>query len=211
MAEVYLVRHGQTAWNAEKRFRGRHDLPLNDAGRAEAERVAGTLADTALRRVYASPLSRAMETAAMVSRSRGLEVLADAAFVDIDYGRWTGLSDAEARGEFPELHLRWQRRPEQVRFPDGESLDDVRLRAVSRLRKLALAHAGEAIAIVSHRVVIKVLLAAVKGLGNAHFWRIQMDTGAIAGLRTTGATLQLAIENETGHLAGLEGHDSVDF
>jgi len=211
MGDIYLIRHGQTEWNKEKRFRGAFDVPLNDQGREEAACAAGALRDISLMRIYASPLSRAMETAQIVSSGRAIEVVADNAFLDIDYGEWTKMLDAQVQRKFPKLHVAWLKTPHLVRFPGGETLAEVRQRAVARLRELAAVFAGEAIAVVSHRVTLKLLLAAAKGLDDSHFWNIAVDTAAIALLRTEGATLRLVYENDTRHLDALPGHDSIDF
>jgi len=211
MSEVYLIRHGRTAWNKEKRFRGRSDVSLDEQGRDEARLTAEALDGVALGRIYSSPLSRAMETAEIVRGERDIRIVPMAAFEDIDYGEWTGRLDSAIREEFPEAHERWLRAPDCVEFPGGESLAEVRERAVAGLRLVAEMCAGVEVAIVSHRVVLKMLLASLKGLPDSWFWRIQVDTGSITRLRTEGATLRVVEENDIRHLAGLSGHESVDF
>lgn len=211
MSEIYLIRHGRTAWNKEKRFRGRYDVPLDEQGRREARLTAEALEDVALGRVYSSALSRAMETAEIVRGKRDVRIVPMAAFEDIDYGEWTGRLDSAVRKEFPEAHELWLREPDSMRFPGGESLAQVRERAVAGLRQVAEMCAGERVAIVSHRVVLKVLLASLKGLPDSCFWAIEVDTGSITRLHTERATLRIVEENDIRHMAGLSGHESIDF
>lgn len=211
MGRIYLVRHGETAWNKAKIFRGRRDIPLNEQGRREAACAAGALRRVSLAAVYSSPLSRARETAEMVAAGRGLAVIVDAAFTDIDYGEWTEYWDIEARWKFGDQYRQWKERPHLVKFAGGESLDEVRRRAAPRLRELALENPEGTIALVSHRVVLKLLLCEAKGLDNSHFWEVRLDTGAVSVLEYGNGTLCVAVENDTRHLQGLTGSDREDF
>jgi len=211
VGQIYLVRHGQTAWNKARIFRGRTDVRLNEEGRREAARAARVLRDVPFSCIYTSPLSRAGETARIVSSAHSVPVRPDPAFIDIDYGAWTEYWDTEARRKFRDQYRVWEESPHLVKFPGGESLADVRNRAMPRVRELARRHQRETIALVSHRVVLKVIICAVKGLDNSHFWKVRLDTGSISILESQGDTLRILVENDAGHLASLCGHESSDF
>ncbi len=90
MTRIFLVRHGTTEWNREEVFRGRADCGLNDTGRAEAQAVAVYLQGVEIEKIYSSPLSRAAETAMAIAAERGLRVIPDPAFIDLDFGDWQG-------------------------------------------------------------------------------------------------------------------------
>ena len=92
MTRVYLIRHGTTNWNQGEIFRGRVDCRLNGVGRAEAQALAPHFEAIPVDRVYSSPLSRALETAHLLAARRGIPVLIDPAFMDMDFGEWQGLS-----------------------------------------------------------------------------------------------------------------------
>jgi len=212
LGRIYLIRHGQTAWNKSRIFRGRADVTLNAHGRREAAAAAQALSDAALACVYASPLSRTRETAENIAARHGVEVRIDAAFTDIDYGKWTTHADKEVRRTFGELYEQWETSPQLVRFPDGESLADVRGRSVPRLRELAGAHRHETIGVVTHRVVLKVLLCAIKGYDNARFWDVRLDPASISLAESDGVGgFKLIAENDTHHLQSLAEKDVVDF
>jgi broad specificity phosphatase PhoE len=217
LGQIYLVRHGETAWNKARIFRGRRDIPLDEQGRREAACAAQALRDVPLRRIYTSPLSRARDTAEAIAADRRIEVVQDAVFTDMDYGEWTEYWDVEAREKFGEQYRLWQEAPHRVKFPGGESLDDVRRRAASRLLALAREHLRDTIALVTHRVVLKLLLLEAKGLDNSHFWAVRLDTGAIsvleceAGPGSGSGTLRVVVENDTRHLRALAEHSSRDF
>jgi len=211
LGQIYLVRHGETAWNKAKIFRGRRDIPLNEQGRLEAACAARALREVPLAAIYSSPLSRARDTAEAVAAGHGLAVIVDEAFTDIDYGEWTEYWDTEARLKFGDQYRQWKESPHLVKFPGGESLDDVRRRAAPRLTELARQNPEGTIALVSHRVVLKLLLCEAKGLDNSHFWEVRLDTGAISVLEYGNGTLRVAVENDTRHLRDLMDHTSKDF
>jgi len=211
LGEIYLVRHGETAWNKAKIFRGRRDIPLDEQGRLEAACTARALREVPLAALYSSPLSRARETAETIAAGRGLAVAVDEAFTDIDYGEWTEYWDTEARLKFGDQYRQWKESPHLVKFPGGESLDEVRRRVVPRLKELAQRNPDGTIALVSHRVALKLLLCEAKGLDNSHFWEVRLDTGAISVLEYGNGTLRVAVENDTRHLQGLTDHGTKDF
>jgi broad specificity phosphatase PhoE len=202
---IVLVRHGQTAWNREVRFRGRADLPLDDFGLKQAEAtgrylVARWPADV----VYASPMERAMQTAAAIADAHGLTAQPFDGLLDIDFGEWQGQSPDEVKERYPELLQAWFKAPHTVHVPGGESLDDVRERVVAGLDRLIQRHRGQTAAMVGHTVVNRVLLCAVLGLGNDHFWRLQQDTCAVNVFDAEhDGTFTIVVLNDTCHLRDL--------
>jgi len=173
MTRIVLIRHGQTAWNREERFRGRADIPLDEVGRVQAEATAARVAQKwPVVAVYSSPLMRAVETAKAVARPFGLVVQPVEALIDIDYGAWQGLTQFEA--------------PHEVRIPGGESLADLRRRAMEAIRNLGANHPRQTITVVGHTVLNRVILLAALGLGNERFWHLSQDTCAINVLETRG-------------------------
>jgi len=211
LGQIYLVRHGETAWNKAKIFRGRRDIPLNEQGRLEAAGAALALREVPLAAIYSSPLSRARATAEAVAAGHGLAVIADEAFTDIDFGAWTEHWETEVCRKFSDQYRQWKESPHLVKFDGGESLDEVRRRAVPRLLELARQRPESTIAIVSHRVVLKLLLCEAKGLDNSHFWKIPLDTCAISVLEYANGTLRVVVENDTRHLQALTDCHREDF
>ncbi len=212
MTDFYLIRHGQTAWNKDRVFRGRIDVPLDDTGCAEAEAVARWIEDVKLDHIYSSPLSRAVETATILARNRGLNVRKLEGLQDINYGKWQGLPEIEVRRTYPELIREWETSPHQVTFPEGESLASVRARSLDCVRELTRRHPGETLALVSHRVVLKVLCLALLGLPDSHFWQIQQDTCCINRFRQDGQSATVLLLNDTCHLKSLQRDTAgVDF
>lgn len=200
---ILLIRHGQTAWNKEAVFRGRADIPLDEAGLQQAEALAAALQYEGITHIVSSPLSRAVQTATAVADAHGLTVVSADACNDLDFGDWQGLQVAEVQQRYPEPYAVWQSRPREVRFPGGESLDEVADRSFAALAQLVTSHAGETVALVAHRVINKVLICRILGLDTNHFWQIKQDTACLNRLSFNGALWVLDALNDTCHLRHL--------
>ncbi|MGQ9466423.1 MAG: histidine phosphatase family protein [Anaerolineae bacterium] len=198
---ILLVRHGQTAWNKDERIRGRSDIPLDEVGLEQARMTARYIAARwPLTAVYASPLRRALDTARAIAAAQSLEARPMDGLLDLHFGQWEGLSIPEVQARYPDLWRAWLEAPHTVRFPDGEGLDDVRERGMATLQDVIRRHPGETVALVAHRVVNQVLLCAVLGLGNDHFWQIGQETCAVNVIEWTGRFYRLMLMNDTSHL-----------
>jgi len=178
MTEIILVRHGETEWNVQQVFRGRIDIELNETGLKQAELLAEYLSGVKIDAVYSSPLRRALKTAEAIASPHKLEVKIAPGLIDFDFGKWHGLPQQEVKRRYRELYAEWVKNPHLIRMPEGESLSDVRERALTVVDEVVAKYEGT-VALVSHRVVNKVLICALLGLDNSHFWNIKQDTGAI--------------------------------
>lgn len=196
----FLVRHGQTEWNRQERFRGQADIPLNETGREQARRVAERLAGMSITAIYASRLQRAIQTAQPLAEALNLPIQTLDGLLDINYGTWEGLSPEEVAERDPARYRQWLAAPHTVTFPDGEGLDAVRHRAMTTIHGLAEQHTGQAIVLVSHKIVNKVILCAVLGLTNGSIWRIEQDTGAINVFEWQDGQFIVSRLNDTCHL-----------
>jgi broad specificity phosphatase PhoE len=207
---IILVRHGQTEWNRVERFRGRMDIELNEMGWHQAQAVARRLHREHIDAVYSSPMKRAVQTAEPLAEVHGLEVQALERLNDIDYGAWAGLTPDEVASTDVDLYQAWLDTPHLVRFPDGESLDDVRSRAWEVLEQVYLRHEGRTTVLVSHLVVNRVLISAFLGLSNASFWQIGQSNAAINILEVRDAERRLLVLNDTCHLESLSSAGERD-
>jgi alpha-ribazole phosphatase len=210
MTRAYLIRHGQTEWNRQLIFRGRADIPLSEEGFRQAGALAERLSEEHLAAVYCSPLIRAFATAECMANSRGLRPRQVDGLTDMDYGAWEGQQHERIRQQYPDLYARWQVEPNSVRPPKGETLAEVRQRATSALNEIVAHQADTTVAVVSHRVVNKLLLCAALGLGDDAFWRIRQDTCCVNVLEYEGNRITVSLLNDTCHLCGLE-KDGLDF
>jgi probable phosphoglycerate mutase len=191
-ATVYLVRHGRTALNAEGRFRGRANPPLDEEGAREARAAAARLSGSGLAAVYASPLLRARQTAEAVAAAAGLAVAEAPELIDIDYGEWEALTPAEAAAKDPSAFATFMDRPLEAAVPGGEAVASVAERIMRTLHALARARDGGAVAAVSHELPIRLAVAAARGIEGGALWRIDLPTGAVMPLAVTDGELRPA-------------------
>jgi broad specificity phosphatase PhoE len=209
---LYLVRHGQTAWNREEIFRGRTDVPLNETGLREAELAGEYFRGRMIDGVYSSPLARARMTAEKIAKVLHLGVVPLPEIIDMSFGSWEGRSLREVKGEDGERYRQWQEAPHRVQIPDGETLDEVRSRVMAALQRVIACHPTGAVVLVTHRVINKVIICAILGLDNSHFWQIGQDTTAINLIRHASGRFVLSLLNEACHLKPLrQQRIDIDF
>ena len=162
MTTILLARHGESDWNAAGRWQGHADRPLTELGRRQAARLAEELAAVRLEAVYASDLRRAWETAEIAVAGRGLEIVRLKQLREVDVGSWSGLSRAEVAERFPEAFERW--RSGGHGWDDGEPYDVMAERVVGAVRRIADAHAGGQVLVVSHGGPIRAIKAHALGM-----------------------------------------------
>lgn len=179
MTTIYLVRHGSTAWNEQPRFRGLADIPLSDKGLQQAAALREALHDKALTAVYSSPLPRAVQTAEVLAAPHHLPIQLEADLRSVNYGEWEGKTEQEVEASDPKLYRQFLQAIETVRFPGGESMDEMRARAFAALERIALSCSGGRVAVVTHQVVTRVLVCAVLGVDSHPYWQIGQDTACL--------------------------------
>jgi broad specificity phosphatase PhoE len=131
--------------------------------------------------------------------------------IDVNFGRWQGLTATEVKQQYGKIYRSWLETPEKAVIPDGESLADVKNRAWSFLKKIVVKHAGQNIVLVSHRVVHKVLICTLLKIGNAAFYKIKLDTAGITCFEFDGRQAVLISHNDTSFLESVHGPTMADF
>jgi len=210
MIEIILARHGETEWNVEEVFRGRIDVELNETGIKQAELLAEYLSDLRIGAIYSSPLKRALKTAEIIAGYHKLDVEIAPGLIDFDYGKWQGLPHQEVKDKYKELYAEWVNSPDKVKMPAGESLNEVRKRAIDVVDSVIAKYKGTVV-LVSHRVVNKVLICALLGLDNSHFWNIKQDTGGITTFIYENERFILTEHNNTSYLKPIQKAPLSDF
>ena len=184
---VMLVRHGQTAWNIERRFLGRADVPLDADGIAQAERLAAHLAGVPARSIATSPLRRARATADILARGRSLFVEEDPALVELDQGELEGKQAEEVLVPHAAFFDAWRIDPTDVRVPGGETLRECQVRSVAALTAIAERHApGSPILVVTHQMVIASLVLGALGRPLGGFRDVKLTNTAVTVLAYDG-------------------------
>lgn len=160
--------------SAEDRFAGAVDVPLSDEGRAQATRLGERLATTPLGAIYASPLSRTVETARLVGAPQKLEPRLDGGLREIAHGHWEGKKRSEVEQQFAAEYEAWEEDPFTFAPPQGETGLAVMARALPVIREIVLKHPGENVAVVSHKATIRLLLSSLLGF-DARGYRDRLD------------------------------------
>lgn len=199
MIEMILARHGETDWNRQEVFRGRSDIALNESGIRQAEQLAYYLEAPSLEAVFSSPLKRVRQIAEIVARRHHINPATIPDLTDFDYGRWQGLRHRKVKEKYPELYSTWLERPHRFTAPGGESLADVRKRVLRVVKSIQTRYRGRVL-LVSHRVVNKILICALLGLSNSHFWNIRQDTCGITTFYWEKGHCVLIEHNNTSYL-----------
>jgi broad specificity phosphatase PhoE len=210
MITILLIRHGETAWNREEIFRGRADVELNETGLRQAQLLAEYLKDEKISAIYSSPLKRALRTAEKIASHQNLKVTISHELNDFDFGKWQGLPLESVKRDSPVIFDEWQNYPHLVKIPEAENLEEVRKRAFSLVNKVICVDQGIA-ALVSHRVIHKVLICALLGLDNSHFWNINIDTCGITTFSYENNRFVLVRHNDISFLRPLKGTKLIDF
>jgi broad specificity phosphatase PhoE len=166
---LILVRHGETDWNRTGRCQGISDVVLNDNGKKQALELGVCLKGEKISAVYSSDLARAMSTAEEIAKHHGLTVETDSDLREMDQGEFEGLLFTEIRERFADIMTQWRDSPETLRIPSGESLSEVRERALRAFGRLCERHDGETVVAVSHNLTITTLLCEFTGIGLSGF------------------------------------------
>ena len=199
-ATILLIRHGETAWNREKRFRGMHDVPLNDLGRHQAGLLATALSGRVIDAAYTSPLIRARQTAAIALAGRDIEPIVEDGLKDIDYGLWTGLTDDEVARRWPAEHEAWITKAAEAQIPGGEMLRAVYDRAFAAMEAIASRYVGRTVALFAHRVVNKLLVLGALGLELDRFPLIRQDNCCVDEFERIDCGYVIRSINDVGHI-----------
>jgi len=204
LSKILLVRHGRTAWHKEGRYAGTADVPLDDIGKEQVERVVAQLTDVEIACVYSSPLSRCHELAKAVAADHGLEVAVDPRLGEIDLGRWDGETYADIVARDGEMLKRWTEDPTSITVPGGESLIAVQDRAMTWFAEATAAYPDKTIVASSHGGPIRAMISAVLGLPLAHLFRLTVNLASISTVNYKGHFSNLEELNDRCHLAGIE-------
>lgn len=171
--ELYLIRHGETDWNAAKKVQGQRDIPLNENGRRAAALTGDALRDTEFDRIYTSPLSRARETAELIRAGRSIPVFTDERLREIDFGPYEGCVVTA----LPESFRLFSEAPERYKAPEGaESIAALTARSRSFLLEVLiplslLPDAPKRIMVVSHGAWGQSMKLNLRGCPVSDFWK----------------------------------------
>ena len=196
---LLLARHGESVWNAERRFQGRTDVALSERGRAQAAALGRALRGYRVAAAYVSPFRRARETSEVALAGTGLPLVALDELRELSLGEWEGCTVDEVRGREGDPYRAWLLAPHDCPPPGGEPLDAVSSRVRAAMDHIGALHPnGEDVLVVAHGGVISVYACALLGCSFNSLWRLRVDNASLTVVRPP----RLVSLNDTAHLPG---------
>jgi broad specificity phosphatase PhoE len=202
MTRLLLTRHGHVEGIRPARFRGRAELPLTQTGLAQADALAQRIArQWKPVAIYTSGLQRCVVTGNRIAAATGAPASVAGGLMDLDYGRWQMRTHDELRAEAPQPFTLWHTAPHLMRFPDGESLQDLVARTANSLRAVLARHPADAVVMVGHDSVNRSLLLQLLDQPLAAYWKLAQDPCCLNEVLITGDRVEVLRVNDTSHLA----------
>lgn len=196
---LLLARHGQSLWNAERRFQGSTDVALSPLGIEQARALGRGLRGYRLAAAYVSPFRRAVETAEIALEGTGVPLVPLEDLRELSLGEWEGCTIEEISGQAGDPYRAWLYAPHDCPPPGGEPLDAVSARVRAAVDRIVAAHApGDDVAVVAHGGVISVYACALLGCSFNQLWRLRVDNASVTVVRPP----RLVSLNDTSHLTG---------
>ena len=204
MTKIILTRHGHVEGIKPERFRGREPLQLTKRGVEEAAALAQRIAvHWRPSHIYTSPMGRCVATAAAIARATGIAAKTCDDLNDIDYGAWQFKTFTEAKAQNAALFAAWFAAPQLVRFPNGESLQDLAARTSNALRMVLARHTDETAVLVGHDSVNRALLLELLELPLSAYWRLAQEPCCLNEIDVNAAGVRVRSINETQHLEAI--------
>ena len=201
MLRVMLVRHGETEWNRLRQIQGGNsDIPLNERGKQQAERLASRLKSEPIQAIYSSPLQRSLDTAQAIARYHQLEVCLEPDLREFDLGELEGIRIEDLNKGYREVLFVNSQGEILPRVPGGESLKEVQQRAWNAIQRLVSQHPDGLIVVVSHYFVLLTIICSGLNLPLLEMGRLRLDASSLTTLTFSRPTPRLLLLNDTCHL-----------
>lgn len=200
MTRLLLVRHGDTEFNSARRFQGHSDIELSTAGYRQAERLRDRLAAEKIDVIYSSDLRRAVATAELISSRHKAGIITCPELREINYGRLEGLTFEEISRFYPEVAdwcVNWS---PQLKFPSGESFDELKERVTRFLSRLKKHTMEQTMLIVTHGGPLRLLLCYLLELDLWHWRQFQINVASLSIVETYPEIAVISLLNDTSHL-----------
>jgi probable phosphoglycerate mutase len=200
MTTLWIVRHAETAWNAEGRVQGQTDVPLSDVGHAQARALAALLGGQRFTALYSSDLQRVTQTARPTARALGLAPRIEPKLRERHYGMFETLTYAEVKVRYPEEYARFRAHDRDFEFGNGEALGAFFERSVSCLADIAAAHPGADVLVFTHGGVLDMAYRHAKGLSLAAKRDFEIPNAGLSRIAVAGERWEVIAWAERAHL-----------
>ncbi len=203
MTRLYLIRHGETQWNAESRAQGLKNVQLTEEGIYQAKCLAHRMRNYKIDVIYSSDLDRAYKTAKIIGETLGLEVNILNNLREMSFGKWEGLTMDEIRSQYNDHYTIWRNVPHQATIPDGETLLDVQKRGLKAVHQIIEKHENQNILIASHGVMIKSIILGFMDIELSNFYKIRQSNACLNLIEFKEYGSVIVTLNDTAHLESI--------
>ncbi|HEX9685232.1 MAG TPA: histidine phosphatase family protein [Burkholderiales bacterium] len=198
---LIVIRHGETAWNRERRMQGTTDTQLSDVGREQARALGRRLAGRGFAALYASDLARARDTARTIAEHADRDIVTDPRLQERRFGIFEGLTVEEIVARYPDEHARFASRDPDYAVPGGESARSFTERCIGCLAEIAGRHPGHEVVIVTHGLVLDSLYRAAHGLDHGARRPVPLINASVNVFGYEGGAWRLELWGDISHLA----------
>jgi alpha-ribazole phosphatase len=201
--KLILIRHGQTDLGLQKKYCGSLDVPLNDHGKDQSERLGERLKGTSIDAVFSSDLKRAIQTAQIAFK--GETINERPCFREMDFGVIEGISYQEVMIKYPDIYKAWINDPLSVVLPQAEDFEAFSGRVLQGLDTLIAQYADKTIVLVAHGGPNMLILCKALGFSTKEYWTIRQDNAAVNIIEYhSSGKIKVIVQNDTGHLKDME-------
>ena len=200
MTKFYIIRHGETIWNAETRAQGAKNIQLNERGLLQAQYLGKRMKNYSIDAIYSSDLDRALSTAQAVAKEFQYEVNIVPALREMSFGDWEGLTNQEIQEKHATHYTIWRSTPHEAQIPGAERLLDVQRRGLAALHQIAEGNPNKNLVLVSHGTAIKAILLGLLDMDLSYFYRIRQDNACINVVEFREYGPVIVTMNDTAHL-----------
>lgn len=198
MKKIFLVRHGLTDQNQQRRYCGLTDVSLSSRGIHQAGLVAGELAKENFASIFTSPLKRALTTANQIAQAHGISPETLTGLTEIDFGSWEGLTFDEIQKTYPDRLNDWFKKPDTFTFPQGESVADFRKRVLASMETI-LDRQGDSL-IVAHGGSLRIMICHLCRWSMDNIHSFELEPASLTILKHYDESTVAAVLNQTSHL-----------
>ena len=210
MANILLVRHGETDWNRAKRLQGHLDISLNQEGITQANRLGKSLVNESIDIAYSSDLSRAFDTAQAILAQRSIPHFIDQSLRERCYGEIQGMTYAQIEAELPDNHRAWHSRDPDFQPKNGESLRQFYQRVEAGMLQIAKAHFGQTILVVAHGGILDCMFRLASGISIEDRMKVDLLNTSLNRLQYDGQKFQIKTWADLSHLENQSALDEID-
>ena len=201
MKRLLLVRHGEIERNCPARYWGSTDVALNQTGLRQAEQLRVRLVEEPIDCVYSSDLKRALDTAEVIASIHHREIVTCPELREIDFGRIEGLTFDQVSQSHPDIVRLWMERSTKLRYPGGESIDEVERRVIRFRERLESNGREETVLVVAHSGVLRILAGQILEMDAGQRWQMRLDQASLSIIETRPEGAVMVLLNDFSHLA----------